>query len=66
MDYFATLLLFVSMYYISEGKRIGFGFGIVACLMWIIFGIQIGVPSIVVVNSVMLTFNVRGLMRKPC
>ena len=60
VDWTAMVMTFFSLYYLSEKRRIGFVFGVLASVSWLTFGILASSVANVLANIIFISLNVRG------
>lgn len=60
MDWIGTAFILSGLWLISGKKRIGFPLSIIGCIMWALFGMHEGIPSITIVNIVFIFIHARG------
>jgi len=63
IDWIGAFMLFMSMYLLGDGKRTGFFFGILGCLLMLVFSILAGSLGSFVLNVVLSGLNLRGYLR---
>lgn len=63
MDWLAVGMTFLSLHYLGNKHKIGFLFGIIACLAWIAFGLLAGSIASPIANIVFAYLNLRGLIK---
>lgn len=61
IDWLASSLSVLMIYFLGNKNRIGFFFGISANLSWLIFAVMASSPPIFVSNCIFLVLNMRGI-----
>lgn len=61
IDWLASCLSVLMIYFLGNKTRIGFFFGISANLSWLVFAVMASSPPIFISNSIFLALNTRGL-----
>ncbi len=62
-DWLAAISGLYGLWLLSEQRRQGFLWGIIADILWIICGIQKGLPGLVVVCAILIGINLRGYVK---
>ena len=62
-DWLAMFLTFVAFYFLGEQKKVGFIFGMLANIAWLIFAILAGSIATVIANIVLFGLNLRGFLK---
>lgn len=60
LDWLATVLTLTAIYFIGEKKQIGFIYGMLSNILWIVFGAWFESAAIIVANVGFLMLNMRG------
>ncbi|MHA7901292.1 MAG: PnuC protein [Henriciella sp.] len=61
-DWAAMCFTFGQLYFLGNGNRVGFVFGILATISWTAFGVMAGSIANPIANTIFLIMNVRGLL----
>jgi len=60
IDWLASLMAVAMIYNLGNGRRIGFGFGVIANISWLVFAVLAASMPILLSNLVFLALNLRG------
>jgi nicotinamide riboside transporter PnuC len=60
IDWLASTMTVAMIYSLGNGRRIGFGFGVIANLSWIVFASLAASLPILLSNIIFLALNIRG------
>jgi hypothetical protein len=60
IDWLASGMTLAMIYSLGSGRRIGFGFGMIANLSWLLFASLAASLPIFLSNAVFLVLNIRG------
>lgn len=63
IDWLASSLSVLMIYFLGNKNRIGFFFGISANLSWLVFAVIVSSPPIFISNAVFLILNSRGIRK---
>lgn len=63
IDWMASSLAVLMLYFLGNKNRIGFFFGVGANLNWLVFAIMASSPPIFLSNLVFLAMNLRGIYK---
>ena len=62
-DWVGMIFGLISTYYLAKGKRMGFAFGVIGGLGWMMFGLLTGSIAGVLANLCFIGFNCHGFFR---
>ena len=63
MDWLAAIFGLIGLWLLSEKYKHGFTLGIVSDILWIIIGLQKGLPGLVTVCVILIGVNIRGYLK---
>jgi len=63
VDWLATGMTFLSLHYLGNKSKLGFIFGMIASLSWMVFGIIAGSIASPIANILFVYLNARGLVK---
>lgn len=63
IDWLASSLAVLMIYFLGNQNRIGFYFGVAANLTWLVFAVLSASPPIFLSNTLFLFLNLRGIKK---
>lgn len=60
LDWLATVASLASIYYLGDGRRVGFTLGMLGAVLWCAFGVMAGSVAGALLNALLLGLFMRG------